>query len=267
MFTGKGKTPLRRGNHSAPLVEAAANQPVVPVLECSCEKSCQVTSEQIKADMKAAAENSKRSNSKCITPDAVQTSARTGSSSGAVWGPGSAAGPTRMRAKPGAGPVGRAGPVGAATKQAAGGCSGMVAGTPDRPNCGGIDNAEGPSRGQRGTLETSGRQSSAPTGGASLRPTTATGNYDSGRGPLLSEQEDRQPATSRPAGNQHNHSAHQDFVPRRPLTRSRTRLSSVPLAPEAGKGEVANADIRSVEVFVLPQGSSWLLPFCGEYLV
>lgn len=239
MLTGKGKTPLRRSNHSALSADAAADQPVVPVLESSCEKSCQVTSEQIKADMKTAAENNKRSNSKCVIPSAVQSSARPGTNSGAVWENGSAGGPARTRAKPAAGPGGRAGPGGATAKQAAGGGGSMVAGTTDRQNCGGIDNSEGPSRSQRGSLETGGRQSS---GGASPNSTTATGNHDSRRIAMLAEQEDRHPAASRSAGNQHNHGTHQDFVPRRPLTRSRTRLSSVPLAPETGKGEVANAD-------------------------
>lgn len=223
-------------------MDAAADQPVVPVLESSCEKSCQVTSEQIKADMKTAAENTKRSNSKCVTANAVQNSARPGTNSGAVWETGSAGGPARTRAKPVTGPVGRAGPGGATTKQTAGGCGSMVAGTTDRQNCGGIDNTEGPSRSQRGTLETGVRQSSASPGGASPNSTTATGNHDSRRIAVLAEQEDRQPAASRSAGNQHNHGTHQDFVPRRPLTRSRTRLSSVPLAPETGKGEVAHAD-------------------------
>lgn len=223
VFPGKGKTPLRRSNHSA-LSEAAAVPPVVPVVERSCDKSCQVTSEQIKADMKAAAENAKRSSSKCGTPDVVQSSARTGTNSGAVWGTGGAGGPARTRAKPVAGAVGRAGPGGATTKQAAGGCGSTAAG-----------------------IDTGVRQSSA--GGASPNSTAAPGSHDSRRTALPAEQEDRQ--TSRSGGNQHNHGPRQDFVPRRPLTRSRTRLSSVPLAPETGKGEAADADVQSVEVFGL----------------
>ncbi len=46
ILTGKGKTPLRR----------RGPQPQ----ELSCEKGCQVTSEQIKADMKAATETPER---------------------------------------------------------------------------------------------------------------------------------------------------------------------------------------------------------------
>eukprot|EP00066_Takifugu_rubripes_P019413 XP_011608679.1 PREDICTED: F-box only protein 38 [Takifugu rubripes] len=226
---GKGKTPLRRSNNSGVPGEAAADQPLVQVLESSCEKSCQVTSEQIKADMKAAAENAKRSNCKGVTPDAVQNSARAGATTGAVWGPGSAGGPTRTRAKPVTGPVGRAGPGGAPARQV-GGCGSMVAGMAQRQNTsGGIDNPEGPPRAQRGTLEAGVGQNS---GGVCLDSTTVTGNQDSRRIALLAGQEDRRAAPSRSAVNQHGPGACQDFVPRRPLTRSRTRLSSVPLAPE-----------------------------------
>lgn len=238
MFTGKGKTPLRRSNNSGVSGEAAADQPVVQVLESSCEKSCQVTSEQIKADMKAAAENAKRSNSKGVTPDAVQNSARTGAATGAVWGTGSAGGPTRTRAKPVTGPVGRAGPGGVPARQV-GGCGSMVAGMAQRQNAsGGIDSPEGPPRAQRGALEAGVGQNS---GGVCLDSTTVTGNQDSRRIALLAGQEDRRAATSRSAVNQHSPGACQDFVPRRPLTRSRTRLSSVPLAPETGKVGVPNA--------------------------
>lgn len=237
VFPGKGKTPLRRSNNSAVSGDAATDQPVVQMLESSCEKSCQVTSEQIKADMKAAAENTKRSSSKGAAPDAAQSSARTGASSAAVWATGNTGGPTRTRAKPAAGAVGRAGP-GAATTRQAGGCGSTVAGPTHRVNTsGGADDPEGPSRAQRGPLEAGVRQSSAPTGGADLESTPATGNQESRRIALLAAQADRQPPAALSTGNQHNHSSHQDFVPRRPLTRSRTRLSSVPLAPETGKVE------------------------------
>lgn len=266
MFTGKGKTPLRRSNNSGVSGEAAAaDQPVVQVLESSCEKSCQVTSEQIKADMKAAAENAKRSNSKGVTPDAVQNSARAGATTGAVWGTGCAGGPTRTRAKPVTGPVGRAGPGGAPARQV-GGCGSMVAGMADRQNTsGGIDNPEGPPRAQRGTLEAGVGQNS---GSACLDSTSVTGNQDSRRIALLAGQEDRQPATSRSAVNQHSPGACQDFVPRRPLTRSRTRLSSVPLAPETGKVGVPNAGTISRPAVQQLDFSFMLLNiFVGLYLL
>ncbi|XP_035504918.1 F-box only protein 38 isoform X2 [Scophthalmus maximus] len=64
---GKGKTPLRRSNNVALPVSASVDQSKAPVPDISCEKSCQVTSEQIKADMKAAAENSRRTSVKGIT--------------------------------------------------------------------------------------------------------------------------------------------------------------------------------------------------------
>ncbi|KAG7278056.1 hypothetical protein CRUP_003718, partial [Coryphaenoides rupestris] len=50
--TGKGKTPLRR-----PGSMAALSAVKTPTHEGWCEKSCQVTSEQIKADMRAATES------------------------------------------------------------------------------------------------------------------------------------------------------------------------------------------------------------------
>lgn len=218
-------------------MDAAVDQSVVSVLESSCDKSCQVTSEQIKADMKAAAENTKKSNSKCIAPDAVQNTARTGTNSGPVWGTGSTGGPTRTRTKPVTGSVGRTGPGGGTTKQAVRGCGSMVAGTTDRQKGGGIDNPQEPSEAPRGTLETGIRLSSASSGRTSPNSTTSTENHDSRKIALLGKQEDKQPAT-RSAG------THQDFIPRRPLTRSRTRLSSVPLVSETGKDEVENVDIQ-----------------------
>ncbi|XP_069100696.1 F-box only protein 38 [Pleurodeles waltl] len=59
--SGKGKAPLRRKCCTS-LVEQA-NQSA-PVEESSCEKGCQVTSEQIKADMKAANDTPERTRSK-----------------------------------------------------------------------------------------------------------------------------------------------------------------------------------------------------------
>ncbi|NXB51456.1 FBX38 protein, partial [Leucopsar rothschildi] len=58
--SGKGKTPLRKrcsGSHGG-----QAKQ--FPAEESSCEKGCQVTSEQIKADMKAASDMPERSKTK-----------------------------------------------------------------------------------------------------------------------------------------------------------------------------------------------------------
>lgn len=51
---GKGKTPLRRPGRMAAM---SAMKTLAPTHEGCCEKSCQVTSEQIKADMRAATES------------------------------------------------------------------------------------------------------------------------------------------------------------------------------------------------------------------
>ncbi|KAM7042334.1 F-box only protein 38 isoform 1-T2 [Acridotheres tristis] len=72
--SGKGKTPLRKrcsGSHGG-----QARQ--FPAEESSCEKGCQVTSEQIKADMKAASDMPDRSKTKdsyggCSTAPAAAT--------------------------------------------------------------------------------------------------------------------------------------------------------------------------------------------------
>uniref|UniRef100_A0A7N8XQM6 F-box protein 38 n=1 Tax=Mastacembelus armatus TaxID=205130 RepID=A0A7N8XQM6_9TELE len=89
VFLGKGKTPLRRSNNVAVSVTSSMDQTKAQVSDSSCEKSCQVTSEQIKADMKAAAENSRRTSSKGITTDALETTERSEADSGTVRGGGS----------------------------------------------------------------------------------------------------------------------------------------------------------------------------------
>lgn len=60
---GKGKTPLRKKS----LVNQYDLQRPSKVDESSCEKSCQVTSEQIKADMKAASDGPERNRSKDVS--------------------------------------------------------------------------------------------------------------------------------------------------------------------------------------------------------
>ncbi|XP_077589358.1 F-box only protein 38 isoform X2 [Stigmatopora nigra] len=82
---GKGKAPLRRTNNGT---ASGAATPLKPrELEGSCEKSCQVTSEQIKADMKAASENSRRSSGKSVDAELGGASARAAVVSGAAERP------------------------------------------------------------------------------------------------------------------------------------------------------------------------------------
>uniref|UniRef100_A0A8C2YZA7 F-box protein 38 n=1 Tax=Cyclopterus lumpus TaxID=8103 RepID=A0A8C2YZA7_CYCLU len=249
---GKGKTPLRRGNNVAVSLEISVNQPT-RVLESSCEKSCQVTSEQIKADMKAAVENSRRTSVKGIATEAVETAARPGADSGPVRGTGSAGAAARTGVRPVTGSVGRVGP-GAATSRQVGGCGRLVVGnshqatattTTDRATGTGRTNdyAESPSgtpTGDRCTRETGVRQSSGPACADSLEPRGAAVNHASRRPAQPTGQGERVPTPARSpsatfSGSQNGQARDEDFVPRRPLTRSCTRTSSVSLISETGK--------------------------------
>lgn len=245
VFAGKGKTPLRRSNNLALSVAASADQTSVQLSESSCEKSCQVTSEQIKADMKAAAENSKSNISKGITPEAGETTARPGAYSGSVWGTGSAGGTTRTEGKPVTGSVGREGP-GVATSRQVGGCGCVVAGPTHTATT--TDMASDSSEGTSGapTMDSCPReagvsQSPGPAIVNSLESTGAAGNHGSRR------QGARQPASGGCASaacssSQQDCVIDHNFVPRRPLTRSCTRLSSVSLVPESGKTDITNTE-------------------------
>uniref|UniRef100_UPI0037E8AA6E F-box only protein 38 isoform X2 n=1 Tax=Semicossyphus pulcher TaxID=241346 RepID=UPI0037E8AA6E len=236
---GKGKTPLRRSSTvSAPAgittpagvsVPASVSVPagvsvdqVKPqMLEGSCEKSCQVTSEQIKADMKAAAESSRRSSSKGVSTEPGETPSRPGTDTGTVRGTGStgsigSTAAARIGVRPVYGSVGRTGPGASSSRQ--GGCERVLGGTTHRETTTTdrstgtrtTEGSEGPHAAQR---EAGGGRSGPAAGGAPRRPA------------LMPAQGDRPPAGS---GLQPD----QDFVPRRPLTRSCSRMSSVCLVPE-----------------------------------
>lgn len=241
---GKGKTPLRRSNKVAVSMVLSADQMKAQVSESSCEKSCQVTSEQIKADMKAAVESGRRTSSKGIITEAGESIARPGpepdSRTGRGSGIGGAAARTAMR--PVSGCVGRGGP---GTPRQVGGCESVMTGnthraptTTDRATGTGrtIECTEGPSGAQTGdicTNEAGVRQSSGPVGVDSLDPRGAAVNHVPGR------MEERRFA---PAGypsaaftnSQQAQATGEEFVPRRPMTRSCTRMSSVSLVPETG---------------------------------
>ncbi len=232
----------------------SVGQTKAQLVESSCEKSCQVTSEQIKADMKAAAETSRRTSSKGITTEAAETTATPGSDSGTVQDTGSAGAAERTGARPVTGSVGRVGP-GAATSRQVGGCGRVVAGTThrattttDRATGTGRTNdvTEGPSGAQTGnscSRDAGVRQSSGPAVVNSLDPRDAAVNHASMRPALLAGQGDRQPApagsdSAAGSGSQQGQARDEDFVPRRPLTRSCTRMSSVSLVPETGKAHL-----------------------------
>ncbi|XP_038555469.1 F-box only protein 38 isoform X2 [Micropterus salmoides] len=243
---GKGKTPLRRSNYVA--VSASVDHTKAQVLESSCEKSCQVTSEQIKADMKAAAENSRRTSSKGITTEAGETIARPVADSGTVRGTGSPGATARTGVRPVTGSAGRAGPM-VATHRQVGGCGRVVAGTThrattttDRATGTGRTNdcTQGPSGARTGdscTREAGARQSSGPAGEDSLEPRDAAVNHAPRKPVLLAGQGERHPgpagsASAAVSASQQGQARDEDFVPRRPLTRSCTRMSSVSLVPE-----------------------------------
>ncbi|XP_034373945.1 F-box only protein 38 isoform X2 [Arvicanthis niloticus] len=72
--SGKGKTPLRK-RYSTSHQTGQTKQ--LPLEESSCEKGCQVTSEQIKADMKAARDGSEKKKAKDVYPSCSSTGAST----------------------------------------------------------------------------------------------------------------------------------------------------------------------------------------------
>lgn len=231
---GKGKTPLRRSNN----VSVSVDQTKVKVPESTCEKSCQVSSEQIKADMKAAAENSRRTISKGITIETGETTARPGADGNCTvqsFGSTGAEGRTGM-----AGSGGRTGPRGVMSRQV-GGCGRVVAETSyraatttDRATGPGWTN-DGAERGTSCTVDGRVRQGSGPAVVDNPEPKGATVNCAPRVPTLLARQGDRQPISAAGSGPQQGRVTDEDFVPRRPLTRSCTRMSSVPLVPETGK--------------------------------
>ncbi|KAM5214357.1 F-box only protein 38 isoform 5-T5 [Hipposideros larvatus] len=71
--SGKGKTPLRKRYNSHQMGQSKQ----FPLEESSCEKGCQVTSEQIKADMKAARDIPEKKKNKDVYPSCSSTTAST----------------------------------------------------------------------------------------------------------------------------------------------------------------------------------------------
>ncbi|XP_060233173.1 F-box only protein 38 isoform X2 [Meriones unguiculatus] len=69
--SGKGKTPLRKRYSSHQMGQSKQS----PLEESSCEKGCQVTSEQIKADMKAARDIPEKKKHKDVDPSCRSTAA------------------------------------------------------------------------------------------------------------------------------------------------------------------------------------------------
>lgn len=258
-FSGKGKTPLRRAGNVS--VAVSVDQTKTRVLESSCEKSCQVTSEQIKADMKAAAENGSRTSVKGFATEAAEAATRPGTDGVPVRGTGSAGIAARTGGRPVAGSMGRVGP--GATGQV-GGCGRLGMGsthrattTADRATGTGRTNdcTEGPS-GQSGASCMRGTRLGQSCGPASPCPADrlesrgAAVNQSPRRAAQLNGQGEGQHA--RPgspsatfSGSQQGQTRDEDFVPRRPLTRSCTRMSSVSLVSETGKNRHRTHEARA----------------------
>ncbi|KAM8765167.1 F-box only protein 38 isoform 3-T3 [Rhynchonycteris naso] len=78
--SGKGKTPLRKRYNSHQMGQSKQ----FPLEESSCEKGCQVTSEQIKADMKAARDIPEKRKNKDVCPSRGSTTASTAGNSGSL---------------------------------------------------------------------------------------------------------------------------------------------------------------------------------------
>lgn len=189
-----------------------------------------MTSEQIKADIKAATE---RTNSKEPPPETGEASAGPGPVHGNVQN--SAEAGSSSRERPVSTSAGRVRPA-ATPSGRVGGCRRVLDGNnptvlPDR-TAGLIRTGEVQSKAQNGdgfSAET--MQGSSGPGGVDSRgskcPAPGTAGQD-GHG-------ERQAATTGASvtGSQLNPS--QNFLPRRPLTRSCTRTSSAPLVAETGK--------------------------------
>lgn len=209
--------------------------------ESSCEKSCQVTSEQIKADMKAAAENSRRTSSKGISTETGETTTRPGVDSGLVQAAGTAG------AAAGTGSVDRTGPGSAMSRQV-GGCGRMMAGITHRA-ASQTDRATGQSwtndsaEGSSGPL--TGDRKTRVVQGSGPEPRAAAVNHAPRGQALLAEQGQRQPVAAGSAfaldsAPRQGRPRAEDFIPRRPLTRSCSRMTSMPLVPETGTTSATN---------------------------
>lgn len=200
ILTGKGKTPLRR----------RGPQPQ----ELSCEKGCQVTSEQIKADIKAATE----------TPERGAKDRNGGPGSASGYAAGSCVCSIRWREdsanQDDQGGAGRGGDDMVRTRCT---CSRSRHGSENR------------TRGGHGL----------PAGGDSQRSESRSPEPRAGGDDMedrhsnapLRTQGSSEGHSERTAGHQQgsSHRSPTDEFPRRPVTRARSRLSSVPLVCESGK--------------------------------
>ncbi|XP_047210581.1 F-box only protein 38 isoform X2 [Girardinichthys multiradiatus] len=232
---GKGKTPLRRNKSIA-----VSDQETAQVSKSACDKSCQVTSEQIKADIKAATENCRRSGSKEKTSVIVGAGGRPRADSGSVQSTGITGAASSSRTRPISGSLSRVGagttPTGHVDEFGR-----ITDRNSSRPN---TDRSTGCSRtdecgksdmqiGHSFTSEKREHSCSVSVGNLT------SGCSSTGTAVLEERHGGTQPTNTGMASvicSQHNEGLHQspdDFVPRRPLTRSCTHMSMESLEPES----------------------------------
>lgn len=230
--SGKGKTPLRKRCSSSHGGQAKQ----FPVEESSCEKGCQVTSEQIKADMKAASDMPERSKNK-------DSYGSCGSGPGSAATPGSAS-PSPDCAQAAQSHCAGSSPA-AAEECRQCGCS------PCRRDGSGEREAEESSVCSRCSARAARRRTSGGVGGES--PSTSAACRDGPdfalrtlphcTGAAAQPGHDRTSGSACGAGRQEQGAQQppgwqldcKEEYPRRPLTRARSRLSHVPLVSEPGR--------------------------------
>ncbi|CAL8264312.1 unnamed protein product [Lota lota] len=245
VHSSKGKTPLRRPGSTAAL--SAVKTPA-PTDEGWCEKSCQVTSEQIKADMKAATESGNNGlagvgkqgpaagvarDGNMTTRHAADTGMGQGSTSGRA---GARQGPARVCHKVESGQGAVSGRNLARTNHEAAGTigretttvqdnEGMVSSSMER--VGEMEAGHSIRVAEPGAL-------AEPAGSRVMNRVESRGSATINR-PKSETLTDGQmpPSESLGCSNQQVDSLEEMFVPRRPLTRSRSRMSLVPLVAEA----------------------------------
>lgn len=233
--SGKGKTPLRKRCGTSHGGQAKQ----LPLEESSCEKGCQVTSEQIKADMKAASDMPERSKSKdsyggCSNAPATST-ATSSSCSAASPSPECAQAAQRHSAgsspaaaeecrQCGCSPCRRDG----SSERESSVCSRCSSRARRRTSGGGAD-GESPSTSAacRDGPDFALRTLPHCTGAAAQPGHDRTSGSACGAG--------RQEQSTQPPGWQLDCKEEEEEYPRRPLTRARSRLSHVPLVSEPGR--------------------------------
>ncbi|XP_038628156.1 F-box only protein 38 isoform X1 [Tachyglossus aculeatus] len=241
--SGKGKTPLRKRCSSTQVGQLKQ----FPTEESSCEKGCQVTSEQIKADMKAANDMPERNKTKEVYPSCGSSTSSVGNSNSCGAAPQSpdlvrTAESSANEPRPAAGASGQC-----VCPLTDGPAAGNERGDQVRrvvPHCPRGPSRESPRRAGRTSDEERPSTSGAwgvngPVGAGSelslrtLPHCEASGVTDeertggSGCGPAGEEE----PTASSPTDSWEVD--YGDDFPRRPLTRARSKLSHVPLVSES----------------------------------